>query len=80
MRAGPVTKHVTPHTLRHSFATHLFEAGTDLRTIQSLLGHRSLRTTALYILVSPERVKTTKSPLDLLDLDGPTKPAGEAGA
>jgi integrase/recombinase XerD len=71
---------LSPHTLRHSLATHLLEAGTDIRTIQILLGHRSLRTTALYILVSPERVTTTKSPLDLLDLEGPTRAAGEVGA
>ena len=75
-----ISKRVTPHTLRHSFATHLLEADTDIRTIQALLGHRSLRTTALYTLVSPARLTATKSPLDLLNLDGPTKPEGEASA
>ncbi|HEX4607129.1 MAG TPA: site-specific integrase [Urbifossiella sp.] len=59
-------KRVTPHTLRHTFATHLLEDGVDIRTIQTLLGHRSLRTTALYTYVAPEKVAATRSPLDAL--------------
>ena len=61
-----IAKHVTPHTMRHCFATHLMEAGTDLRTIQALLGHRSPRTTVRYTFVSKRHISTVHSPLDAL--------------
>lgn len=63
-RAG-ITRHVTVHTLRHCFATHLLEAGTDLRLIQELLGHTSPRTTAIYTHVSQTELRRIRSPLDL---------------
>lgn len=59
-------KRVTPHVLRHSFATHLHELGTDIGTIQKLLGHASVRSTMRYVHVSRATVAATTSPLDVL--------------
>lgn len=65
-QASGVNKHVNPHMLRHTFATHLLESGTDIRTIQVLLGHRSIRSTQLYAQVSARLISQVQSPLDLL--------------
>jgi len=61
-----ISKPITPHSLRHAFAVHLLEQGTDVRTIQLLLGHRSLTTTAKYLRIATSKVCSTSSPLDLL--------------
>jgi integrase/recombinase XerD len=66
-RQAGITKNVTPHTLRHSFATHLLESGTDLRYIQKLLGHESSKTTERYTHLTRKGFENLKSPLDRID-------------
>jgi integrase/recombinase XerD len=73
-RAG-LQKRVHPHTLRHCFATHLYEAGTDLRAIQVLLGHEDLKDTLIYVHLAIQRLNATASPLDSLPIHD--KPLGE---
>ena len=73
-RVSGLSKPVTPHSLRHAFAVHLLESGTDVRTIQLLLGHRSLATTAKYLRIATSKVCATSSPLDLLPHLVPAEP------
>lgn len=65
-RASRISKPITPHSMRHAFAVHLLERGTDVRTIQLLLGHRSLATTAHYLRIATDKVCSTTSPFVLL--------------
>jgi site-specific recombinase XerD len=62
-----ISKPVTPHVLRHAFATHLLESGTDINAIQALLGHASLRATTVYTHITLEHLTRIRSPLDLLN-------------
>jgi len=69
-----LSKPVTPHSLRHSFAVHLLEAGADVRTIQLLLGHGSLATTAHYLRIATNKVCAAASPFELLPRPVPSLP------
>jgi len=68
MRKAGIYKKASLHTLRHSFATHLLESGTDIRYIQELLGHNSSKTTEIYTYVSSKYISSIKSPADFLEL------------
>jgi site-specific recombinase XerD len=69
-RAG-IKKHVSPHSLRHCFATHMLEAGADLRTIQVLLGHAKLTHTTVYLHLSRRHLQAIPSPLEAIEVSSP---------
>jgi len=71
-----ISKRVTSHTLRHSFATHLLENGTNIRVVQKLLGHADVKTTEIYTHVLQQNLDAVQSPLDALDMAGPTEREG----
>jgi len=71
-RAG-ITKHVSPHSLRHCFATHMLEAGADLRTIQVLLGHSKLAHTTVYLNLSQRHLQAVPSPLEAIEVSSLTR-------
>jgi integrase/recombinase XerD len=67
-QAAGITKRLSPHSLRHSYASHLLEAGADLRTIQVLLGHSRLEHTLVYLHLSPKHLQALPNPLDALQV------------
>lgn len=64
IKSAGINKSVTPHSLRHSYASHLLEAGTDIRLIQEILGHKDIRTTQIYTHISSSNIKSVRSPID----------------